>query len=90
MLKAALVPMAALKHLSCNHSGVLPRLFITGEYIAIRIRNRFPPSHDDIEKYRGIHREYPNKQKVAVRKRTLSYFVFAVGEFEPDKSGEQF
>jgi hypothetical protein len=50
MLKAALVPMAALKHLSCNHSGVLPRFFVTGEYITIRIRNRFPPSHDDIEK----------------------------------------
>ena len=50
MLKPALVPMAALKHLSCNHSGVLPRLFITGEFIAIRIGNRFPLAHNDIEK----------------------------------------
>jgi hypothetical protein len=50
MLEAALVPLAVLKHLSCNHFGVLPRFFITGEYIAIRIRNRSPPLHDDIEK----------------------------------------
>jgi hypothetical protein len=50
MLKPALVPMAALKHLSCNHSSVRPRLFITGEFITIRIRNRFPLAHNDIEK----------------------------------------
>ena len=35
---------------SCDHSGVLPRLFITGEFIAIRIGNRFPLAHNDIEK----------------------------------------
>jgi hypothetical protein len=35
MLKPAFVPMAVLKHIPRNHSGVLPRLFITGEFIAI-------------------------------------------------------
>ena len=41
--------MAALQHIARNHSGVLPRLFITGEFIALRIGNRFPPAHNDIE-----------------------------------------
>jgi hypothetical protein len=50
MLKTALVPMAALKHLSCNHSGVLSRVFIAGQFIAIRIGNHSPPAHNDIEK----------------------------------------
>jgi hypothetical protein len=50
MLKATLVPMAALKHIPRNHSAVLPRLFISSEYIAIRIGNRFSPAHYDIEK----------------------------------------
>jgi hypothetical protein len=50
MLKAAFVPMAVLQHIARNHSGVLSRFFITGEYIAIRIGNRFPLAHNDIEK----------------------------------------
>ena len=49
MLKAAFIPMAALKHISRDHSGVISRLFIAGEFITIRIGNRFPPAHDDIE-----------------------------------------
>jgi hypothetical protein len=57
MLKAALVPMAPLQHISRYHSAVLPRLFISGEYIALRIGNRPSPAHYDIEKIpRHSHR----------------------------------
>ena len=50
MLKAALVPNAPAQHLSRNRSGVPPRFFIPRELIAVRIGNRFPPAHNDIEK----------------------------------------
>jgi hypothetical protein len=30
MFQARFVPMAAIQHISCNYSGVLPRLFISG------------------------------------------------------------
>jgi hypothetical protein len=50
MLKAAFVPMAVLQHIARNHSGVFQRFFIAGKFIALRIGNRFPPAHNDIEK----------------------------------------
>jgi hypothetical protein len=43
MLKAALVPIAALQHLLRDHSSVLPRLFITGRFLGI-----LPQWHDII------------------------------------------
>jgi hypothetical protein len=42
--------MAALQHIARNHSGVFARLFVSGEFIALWIGNRFPSAHCDIEK----------------------------------------
>jgi hypothetical protein len=50
LLKTAFVPMAAIQHITRDHSGVSPGFFISGEFIAIRIGNRFPLAHNDIEK----------------------------------------
>jgi len=50
MLKTALVPMASAQHLLRNHFGVFPRLLIPGKFIAVRIGDRLPSAHDDIEK----------------------------------------
>ena len=71
--------------LACSRACLSPANTLpSGSGIAFRPRTTI------LKKYRVIHREYPSKQKVAVRKRTLFYFVFAVDEFEPDKPGEQF
>jgi hypothetical protein len=65
MLKAALVSTAVAQHLLRNHLGVLPCLFIPGKFTAIRLGDRFPSAHDNIEKYNGILEEYRTNQKVA-------------------------
>jgi hypothetical protein len=51
MLKAALVSTAVAQHLLRNHLGVLPCLFIPGKFIAIRLGDRFPSAHDNIDPF---------------------------------------
>jgi hypothetical protein len=72
MLKAALVPMTAIEHIPRNNSGEFPSLFISGEFIALRIGNRLALRLRTtmLKKYRGIRKECAKNQKVAVRKRT--------------------
>ena len=50
MLKAAVVPDVISQHVPRDVLGVLSRLFIPGQFVAVRIGDSPPPAHDDIEK----------------------------------------
>jgi hypothetical protein len=56
--------MAALQHIPHNHSGVLSRLVISGQFIAIVVGNRFPPTHNNIEEISRHSESIPEQSKV--------------------------
>jgi hypothetical protein len=70
MLKAALIPNAVVQHISRYHLGVIPRRFVSGEFIALGVGNRLAPAHYDIEK---ISRHLERMPERSVYCGTLAY-----------------